>query len=44
VAGFCEHGNGLSCSIRMQDFFHKLSDNHLHRVVSKQVLSKNPIT
>jgi hypothetical protein len=29
VADFCEHGDEPSGSIRMQDFFDKLSDNKL---------------
>jgi hypothetical protein len=40
VAGFCEHGNEPSGSIR-KDIFDKLSDNHflnniLHYGISKQ--------
>jgi hypothetical protein len=39
VAGFCEHGNELSGSIRMRDIFDKLSEsfsnNILHHEVSK---------
>jgi hypothetical protein len=31
VAGFCEHGNEPSGSIRKQDFFNKLSDNQLFK-------------
>jgi hypothetical protein len=40
VAGFCEHGNEPSDSIKKQDFFDKLieisfSNNILYRGVSK---------
>jgi hypothetical protein len=39
VAGFCEHGNEPSGSIRRRDIFDKLSDsfsnNVLHHGVSK---------
>jgi hypothetical protein len=39
VAGFCEHGNEPSSSIRKQDFSDNLSDNFsnnvLHRGVSR---------
>jgi hypothetical protein len=31
VAGFCEHGNEPSGSIRKQDIFDKLSDNQLFK-------------
>jgi hypothetical protein len=31
VAGFCEHGNEPSGSIRKQDFLDKLSDNQLFK-------------
>jgi hypothetical protein len=31
MAGFCEHGDEPSGSIRMQDFFDKLSDNQLFK-------------
>jgi hypothetical protein len=31
VAGFCEHGNEPSGSIREQDIFDKLSDNQLFK-------------
>jgi hypothetical protein len=31
VAGFCEHGDELSGSIRKWDFFDKLSDNQLFK-------------
>jgi hypothetical protein len=33
VAGFCEHGNEPSGSIKMQDFFDKLSDNQLSNIL-----------
>jgi hypothetical protein len=31
MAGFCEHGDEPSVSIRKQDFFDKLSDNQLFK-------------
>jgi hypothetical protein len=31
VAGFCEHGDEPSVSVRKQDFFDKLSDNQLFK-------------
>jgi hypothetical protein len=31
MAGFCEHDNEPSGSIRKQDFFDKLSDNQLFK-------------
>jgi hypothetical protein len=31
MAGFCEHGNEPSVSIRKQDFFDKLSDYQLFK-------------
>jgi hypothetical protein len=31
VAGFCEHGDEPSGSIRKQDIFDKLSDNQLFK-------------
>jgi hypothetical protein len=31
VAGFCEHGNEPSDSIRKRDFFEKLSDNQIFK-------------
>jgi hypothetical protein len=31
VAGFCEHGNEPSGSIRKEDIFDKLSDNQLFK-------------